>query len=276
MGELTRRQARILKRQISKLYGRNYIPLTTADNAITIGDILIKKKDIVGAIDSSVFSNKNTQFVEGKKTNKNITSSSSINITTKLKGQELLSEHFNVEEAGISVEFTSENQMFLKVRGVRQQSMKNFVEFRKELLSKYTIGELSSKVYVVRGLVYADKYYLQYSGSKGGKIGFNIGAEIASAEAGINADFSFKWNEDVGYNIDGINGGVLAYRVSGVRLKRHLIPKEVHENILNGMSESDALDMVSFKDREKLLTDDALEIVDLTDEVLMYNEEEMV
>ncbi|WP_299521040.1 hypothetical protein [Winogradskyella sp.] len=275
MGGLTKRQARLLKRQIRKQYGRNYIPVITGDNTLSIGDILLKKRDIVVAIDSSAFSNRNTEFVEGRKTNQNITSSSSVNITTKFKGQAVLPERFDVEEAGLAVDFTSENQMFLKVMGIRQQSIKNFVEFRKELLSKYVKGELSSKVYVVRGLVYADKYYLQYSGSKGGTITFNLDAQVAAGDADINADFSFKWKKEVGFNIDGRTGGVLAYRVSGVRLKRHLIPQEIQTNILSGMAESEALDMVAFEDRQRLFDEDALEIVDLTDEVLLYNEDEM-
>lgn len=274
MSVLNKKQARLIKRHVSKLYGRNYIPVITADNALSIGDILLTKKDIVAVIDSSVFNPENTAFVEGKRTNKNIISSSSVDITTKLKGEAILSEHFKVEEAGLVVEFTSENQMFLKVIGIRQQSIKNFVEFRKELLSKYVSGELSSKVYVIRGLVYADKYYLQYSGSKGGTIGFNIDAEISTADAQVHADFSLKWKKEVGFNIDGSNGGVLAYRVSGVRLKRHLIPESIHHNILKGMSESEALSLITFESRKKLLEEDALEIVDLTNEVLLYNQDE--
>ncbi|WP_412985268.1 hypothetical protein [Pontimicrobium sp. IMCC45349] len=276
MSELTRKQARILKRQISKLYGRNYIPLITSDSTLSIGDILLKKKDIIAEVDSSVFNPSNVMFVEGKKVNKNITSSASVNLTTKLKGEAVMSEHFKVNEAGLAVEFSNENEMFLKVQGVRQQSIKNFVEFRKELLSKYVSGELSSKVYVVKGLVYADKYYLQFSGNKGGSLGFNLDAKANTANADVDANFSLKWKKSVGYNIDGVNGGVLAYRVAGVRLNRHLTPSNIHENILNGMSEADALDMVSFSDRKKLITKKAIEIVDLTDEVLLYNQEDYV
>lgn len=274
MGNLTKKQARLIKNQIAKLYGRNYIPVITADNTLSIGDILLEKKDIVAVIDSSVFNPSNVEFVEGKKANKNIISNSEISLTTKLKGDAILPEYFKINEAGIAVEFSSENQMFLKVMGIRQQSIKNFVEFRKELLNKYVSGELSSKVYVVRGLVYADKYYLQYSGNKGGSIGFKLDTKANSINAEIDANFSLKWKKEVGYNIDGSNGGVLAYRVSGVRLKRHLMSEKIHQNILNGMSEADALDLVSFNDRKKLLTKDALEIIDLTDEVLLYNEEQ--
>lgn len=275
MSELTRKQARLVEKQISKLYGRNYIPLINGNNTLSIGDILLDKKDIVPILDSSVFDKKNIEFVEGGKLNSNITSNSGVNISTKLKGQDILPQHFNINEAGIVVEFSSEDQMLLKVIGIRQQSIKNFVSFRQELLNKFVSGELSSKVYVVRGLVYADKYYLQYSGNNGGSITFNLTAEAASHDAEVNADFSFKWKKEVGYNIDGSNGGVLAYRVSGVRLKRHLIPENIHENILKGMSEADALNLISYNQKKDLFNNDALEIVDLTEEILLSNDEQL-
>ncbi len=274
MSGLTRRQARLVERQIKKLYGRNYIPLRTGDSTLSIGDILASRKDILPIIDSSVFGPGITAHIEGHKVSKNITSSSAINITSKLHGQAVLSEHFKLEEAGIAVNFTSENQMFLKVKGLRQQSIRNFVEFRKKILDLYTRGEVSSRVYIVRGLLYADKFYLQYSGSKGGTIEFklNIDAQIVDAEE--KADFSLQWKKDVGFHIDGSNGGVLAYRVSGVRLKRHLLPEDIQAKILTGVSEADVLNTLSFKVRKELMDNDALEIVDLTDEVLVDEETE--
>ena len=41
------------------------------------------------------------------------------------------------------------------------------------------------------------------------------------------------------------------------------------------MSESDALDLVSFSDRKNLIENNAIEIVDLTDEVLLYNQDDL-
>ena len=272
MSELTGKQARLVKRQITKLYGRNYIPLITSDSTLSIGDILLSETDISPVIDSSVFDDNLTEFVEGQKVSKNITSSSEVNITTKLKGEAILSEHFKIDDAGIAVEFNSSNQMFLKVHGMRQQSIKNFIAFRNAILDKYSKGEISSKIYIVRGLVYADKYFLQYSGSNGGTVGFNLDAEVSTIDIEASADFSLKWKKEVGYHIDGSNGGVLAYRVSGVRLKRHLIPDGVQNRILLGMSESDALNMLSFEERKNLIDNDALEVVDLTDEVLVARE----
>ncbi len=268
MSELTNKQARIIRRQINKLYGRNYIPLITTDSTLTIGDILSSENDTIPIIDSSIFSANLTKFVEGPTVSKNITSSSEVNITTKLKGEAVLSEHFKIDEAGIVVDFSSNNQMFLKVQGMRQQSMVNFIEFRDEILNKYTKGDISANVYIVRGLVYADKYYLQFSGTNGGTVSFNLNAEIQAAEIEASADFKLKWKKEVGYNIDGSNGGVLAYRVSGIRLKRHLITEEMHLKILDGIREQDILANLSFDERKKLLDKDMLELVDVTDEVI--------
>jgi len=272
MSQISKRQASLLKRVMRNLYGRSYIPLMSSDNTLSIGDILLSKRDIP-IVDGGTFKKENIEFVEGAKLNRNITSNSEVGITTKFKGNATMSNYFNVDEAGLAVEFTAENQMFLKVQGMRQQSIVDFVSLRKEILKKYIQGELSPKIYVVRGLVYADKYYLQYSGVNGGTILFNLDADSKVAEAEVNGDFTYKWRKNVGYNIDGLNGGVLAYRVSGVRLRRHQIPKHVHDNILSGMHEADALDNLAFSEREKLLNEDALEIVDLTDEVLLEQSE---
>jgi hypothetical protein len=276
MSELTKRQANLVKRQITKLYGRNYIPLITTDSTLSIGDVLISADDITPIIDSSVFDSSLIKIVEGNKVNKNIVSGSDVNISTKLKGEVVLTEHFKIDDAGLAVDFKSRNQMILKVLGIRQQSLKDFVAFRSAILEKYTKGEISSKVYIVRGLVYADKYFLQYSGNNGGSIGFNLNADANLLDIEASADFSLKWKKDVGYHIDGLNGGVLAYRVSGVRLKRHLIPETVQNRIMNGMSESDALSLMSFDDRKALADKDAFEVVDLTDEILVSFDNETV
>ncbi len=275
MSELSRKQARLLERQISKLYGRNYIPLRTSDSTLTIGDILLSVKDISPIIDSSVFNKNLVDIVEGNKVNKSITSSSAVNVTTKLAGEAILSNQFKLEEAGVSVTFTSDNQLFLKVQGLRQQSIKNFIDFRLKLLELYTKGQISSKVYIVRGLVYADKYYLQFSGSNGGTIGLNLNMNAGIVDAEAQADFSVKWKKDVGIHFDGSNGGVLGYRVSGVRLKRHLLPNSIQSKIMQGMSEADAINTISPEERKALVENDAIEITDLTDEILVSMDSEL-
>ncbi|MEZ4938954.1 MAG: hypothetical protein R2799_15300 [Crocinitomicaceae bacterium] len=272
MSELTNKQGKLIQRQIKKLYNRNYIPVRSGDNTLSIGDVLTNAKDTVPIIDSSEFSKKAVKFVDGNKRNINLTSNSDINLTTKLAGSADFPEYFDLEEAGLIVEFHNNNDMLLKVRGIRQQSIKNFVDFRKELLSRYTKGELSSKVYIVRGLVYADKYYLQFSGNKGGKVGFNLKGKAHVADFGANADFDVKWKKDVGLNINAPKGGPLAYRVSAVRMNRHLIPADLHAKVVNGNNEADLLDNLAFASRKALMEANALEIVDATDELLLNEE----
>ena len=45
-GKPGRAQLRTLRRQIRKLYGRNYIPLTTATSTISMGDVLKRRNNI--------------------------------------------------------------------------------------------------------------------------------------------------------------------------------------------------------------------------------------
>lgn len=271
MSGITKKQARLLRNQIKKIYGRSYIPNLTGSNTISIGDILFDSHDETAAIDSTVFADNLVRYVEGSLIDRNITSNSEVTISTKFKGQNILPGQFNVNEAGIVVGFSSENQMFLKIKGARQRSMTNFIDFRKYILERYTQGDISSKVYIVRGLIYADKYYLQYSGKNGGTIGFNLDAEISGTDADVKADFSFKWKKDVSYGIDANNGGVLGYRISAVRLKRHLIPEEFQVKILNGLKEEDVLNNISFSRKKELFDNDILELVDVTDELILLN-----
>jgi hypothetical protein len=275
MSELTKRQAGLIRRQINKLYGRNYIPLLTTDSTLTIGDILESKHDIMQLVDSSSFSKSSTMITEGEKVNKQITSDSSVNITFKAKGQAVLSEYLKLDEAGIGVEFTSNNQMYLRVIGMRQQSLKNFLDFRNELLNKFLSGEITSKVFVVRGLVYADKLFMQFSGTKGGTVGFSVDAKVESIKTAIDTDFSCKWTKDVGYNVDAPNGGVLAYRVSGVRLRREFLPENIQKKILKGVSEATALSTLTVTEKQELINMHALDVVDLTDEVLLERNEDI-
>lgn len=269
---LTKKQTRILERTISKIYGRNYIPLTTPDGTFTIGDVLASKNDTVPIIDSSMFPVSSVSFTQGCKMNCNITSSSEVDISLKLKGEAVLSDFFKIDEAGLAVNFNSDNQMFLKVIGLRQQSMTNFIEFRNELLSLYKQGKISARSFAIRGIVYADQYYLQFSGSRGGTIGLSLMGDVKPADIDVDANFSIKWKKEVGFSIDGTEGGVLAYRVSGIRFKRHMMPDAIQKKVLDGISETNLLDKLSISERTGFIKEDALEIVDLTNEVIFSEE----
>lgn len=261
----------MMSRCIKRLYGRNYLSLITCDSTLSLGDILERKRDICARVDSSVFSPHSTEFVEGKKENRNITSGSKVNLKTKVSGEAILLEHFKLAEAGLAIEFSKSNQMFLKVVGIRQQSLKNFIDFKKEVLEKYTVGDLSPKFFIVSGVVVADKFYLRYSGKNGGTVGLNVKPNLPAGETELSGDFSIKWEKDVGYGVDGASGGVLAYRVSAVRFNREKLPRSIQQEILNGKSEMTILEELSNADRKKVVHDGILDVPDLTEELL--NEE---
>lgn len=271
---LSKRQAKILKRQIKRIYGRAYIPLRTSTTTITIGDVLLAKKDTSPYVDSSVFNDEVTAHVQGKGVNQNITSSNSMSISFKAAGQVDPSGIFEDVEAGLSVSFSSSNQMFLKVLNMREKTAKNFPLLRDHILAHFRDGSLKSKVYVVRGLVYADKYFLQFGAQKEGSLHFNLDASSSTGSPRVNGDFSAKWSKDVGIDIDGSNGGPLGYRVSSVRLKRHRIPENLLEKILAGMPEEDVIDSLETGERIKLLDADTFEVVDSTLELAEIELEE--
>lgn len=88
-----------------------------------------------------------------------------------------------------------------------------------------------------------------------------------------NADFKIKWKNDVGFSIDGYQGGVLGYRVSSIRLRRHLRTEGVQSLILSGMSEADAINTLSAKERKSLFEKDAFDLIDVTDELVAIENE---
>jgi hypothetical protein len=122
----------------------------------------------------------------------------------------------------------------------------------------------------VRGLVIADRYYLVYSGSSGGTVGLTFDGSFDGTvhEASVNAEFAVQWASSVGYSVDFPDGGPLAYRVSSVRCRRHRRPESIQKRILDGASESEALDALTSDERRELVADDALDMSEATFELM--------
>jgi hypothetical protein len=273
MSGLTRKQAKILQKQIGRIFGRDYTPARTANNSLSIGDILTSRKDSVPYVDGGQFNKDSITYKDGAGFSQNIFSSANMSFSFKGSGKADGKDLFDIEEAGISISFESEKEMFLKLQNVRQRTIDNFVTLRKEILSKFTKGDIQSKVFVVRGIVVADKYFLQFGSKKSGSVGLTLDADFKDKNAVVEADFDLKWQNDVGFFLDGKEGGVLAYRVSSVRLRRHLRPKKVQDLILSGMNEAEAINNLSFSERDELVKKDAFDLVDTTNEFAMLENE---
>lgn len=265
MGVVTKSQAKLLRKYFKSKYGRNYSALFNSDNPISIGSILRTRNDTVQLVDGAiVFPEVGTK--DGQPTDENYKSASSVSIDFKASGTVDPNQIFETAEAGLNVSIESEKEFALIVRGLRQRSVTNFADLRSAILSRFTRGDLEAKVFVVRGLVVADRYILTFGANKKGNVVVGLSGEIdaANVNAELSADLSVKWTKDVGYTVDATEGGVLAYRVSAVRLRRHLQTNAVHGRILDGLTEAEALDSLSVDERGELFDADAFEVVDCT------------
>lgn len=272
MAGVTRLQTRILRRQIRKIYGTNFIPVLVPTAPISIGDILISPKDFNAIVDSSEFPSNLIKSTNGPKNSINIVSSNMTDLSVKARGEGSLSEYFQLGEAGIAVNFKGENEMFLKLNGTSIQTIRNLPEFRNYILKRYVDGSLNAKVYIVNSLIRADKYFLQFSGQQGGTLVLDLKVKPKQTNIQVNSDFNFKWSNRVGYSIDGSNGGVLGYKVSAVRLNGLKSPNKL---INHHLMEADGLSLLSSSHRQKLVETELLEISDVTNELVLEMEDEL-
>ena len=256
MSGISKRQARLLRRQISRMYNQNFIPLTTGDSTLGIGDILSKKKDIHPIKDGSLFPM--IDMVEGKPGNHLILSDSSIGISTEVKAG-------NPPITEATVQFASANQMLLMIKGLRMQNVKDLAGFKQYVLKKYSEAELSSRVFIVSSVLFADQVFLQFSSQKGGKVQLAFQGKTKFAREALDTSFSVEWRKDVGYDLEFTSGGVLAYQVSRLRLNPENANESYRERILNGEPNEAILDTISLDERSALLKKGAIGLIETTD-----------
>ena len=268
MSKMSRRCRRALARMLSERYGRSFIPLTTGDSTLTVGSILENVDDTVPLVHGSVMGVKSSDLASGSKENLNLKSSSSILVEFKPKGEASHPDLFKIEEAGLVVRFSGEGQVFLKVIGIRQQNLQDFLAFRSKVLERFVDGSITADMHIVRGLVVADRYLLQCGRKRDGLLALKLEASDARkvVKLGVDADFSIKAARSVDFQVEAPKGGVLAYRASAVRLKREALTKGMNRRILDGAGNAEILAGMASKERRSLLSDGALDIADVTDE----------
>jgi hypothetical protein len=268
MKSMSRKCRRALARILTERYGRNFVPLTTGDSTLSVGSIMESAEDTVPLVHGSVMGVKSSDLASGSKENLNLKSSSSILVEFKPKGQATHAGLFKVEEAGLVVRFSREGEVFLKVIGIRQQNLADYLGFQQKVLDRFVDGELSPNMHVVRGVVVADKYLLQCSRKGEGMLALKLEASDKSkgASLSVDADFSIKAARSVDFQVEAPKGGVLAYRASAVRLRREALTRGLNKKILDGVGHAAILAGLSPKDRMSLMSDGALDLADVTDE----------
>ena len=268
MSNMSKKCRRALGRLLTERYGRSFVPLTTGDSTLTVGSILENVEDTVPIVHGSVMGVKPSDIASGSRENLNLKSSSSIQVEFKPKGEASHPGLFKIDEAGLVVRFSGEGQVFLKVIGIRQQNLQDFLAFRAKVLERFVDGSITADMHIVRGLVVADRYLLQCGRKRDGLLALKLEASDKRkvVSLSLDADFSIKAARSVDYQVEAPKGGVLAYRASAVRLIREALTKGMNRRILNGAGHAEILAGMASKDRRALLSDGALDVADVTDE----------
>jgi hypothetical protein len=268
MGNMSGKCRRALARILSERYGRSFVPLTSGDSTLTVGSILENADDTVPIVHGSVMGVKPSDLASGSKENLNLKSSSSILVEFKPKGEASHPGLFKVDEAGLVVRFSGEGQVFLKVIGIRQQNLQDFLAFREKVLQRFVDGSITADMHIVRGLVVADRYLLQCGRKRDGMLALKLEASDKRkvVSLSVDADFSIKAARSVDFQVEAPKGGVLAYRASAVRLRRAALTRGLNKKILDGVGHAAILAGLSPKDRMSLMSDGALDLADVTDE----------
>ena len=191
---MSRKCRRALARILSERYGRSYLPLATGDSTLTVGSILENADDTVPLVHGSVMGVKPSDLANGSKENLNLKSSSSMQVEFKPKGQASHPDLFKLEEAGLVVRFSGDGQVFLKVIGIRQQNLKDFLGFQRKVLEGFVEGSVTADMHIVRGLVVADRYLLQCGRKRDGLLALKLKAsdKVKGLSMSVDADFSIK------------------------------------------------------------------------------------
>jgi len=265
------RQIRTLRRQIRNVYGHSYIPVTTATNTLSIGDILRRRHDTVPRVDGSMLDVSDDDLIVGPRINRHFMTSSSVSVDFKAAGRAQVEDlPLDLAKAGLVVRFSKHSSMFLKVRGFHEQTTKDYGALRDEFLQRYASGGVG-RVYVVHGLVRADQFFLQFGSNTEGTVGIELeaGVDQQVVDLGVALGFSVAWKTAVGFGIDAPDGGVLGYRVAKLRYRPRPRRLGLSKSMLERSDEIDVLDELPTDKRRELVDEGTLELEDCTDELLL-------
>lgn len=263
---ITRRQARIMERYVSNLIGGNFIPVRSTNTLISLGDVLEKKKDDIAKVNGSEFVATGRTTTNNFGTDEVITSEEGVTVETKVSGKTIDVGDFSLGEAGVHVSFSKAKKMFLQLRNLHQIGLANFPVFRTELLDRYLAEDISSKVFVVDAVLKAQQFYLKFSSSGSTELMLDIKARVSGSP--VAGGFSFRKSTDRGRTLNGLNGGVLGYQLSSVRLRKEHLPKRLYLRTLEGTSDDVILDELTITEKQELMDADALTVQRVTHEVL--------
>jgi len=236
-----------------------------------MGDVLKHRHSPVPELDGSLLPISSDEVTVGAKINRQFMTQSSVDVSFKAAGVVSTPEGAIAQgKAGLIIDFGNASSMYLKVLGLCEHTIKDMGELNSKVLTKFASGGLSAQVYVIRGMLMADRFFLQFGGTSKGQVGLELDADInvGAAKAKVDVGFKLGWSKAVGFDLDALNGGPLGYRVSAVRIRRPARPQRVTDAILKGATESEATDTLTLSERAMLIETGQIDMTDCTDELI--------
>lgn len=275
MNVISSRQAALLRLQIRRLYKTNFITVHSQDTNISIGDIMSSRNNETVVLDGKQIPEEYTRTTVGKKLSRNIVTGNLNSFSTKITGEFVGTYKLGEEETGINLGFSGESQMALLLRSTTRTRLANFIEFKRYVLSRYTEEDLSARAFIVDEVLEAEQFFLQFGGTKGGELGvvFDLPVTKYSPALSAQAKILHTYQKNTGFSIDGREGGVLAYRVSKIKLLRERLKSKFIEKLIDRYDEPDLLDSLSKADRTAIAKDEGFDMVDKTADLIIDHEQ---
>jgi len=277
MSLLSRKQGQIIRRQIRRDYQRNFIPVISQEINIGLGDILDRRVNGEVYLDGDQFPKELLVSSSRNRLSKTIKTASETNISTMAEGKTLIGGVVPVGKIGVKFTFSGANEAVMVFRNMSHFRLDRLVDIRDYVIDRFTTKDISSKVFVVSGILSAEQLFVQFSGSKGGEFGLSLDVDPGEFEGDNTqidtASVLATYRKNVGFDLSAPNGGVLGYRVNRIRLNDTVVESKFIDALREQYDEEQLLEKISVADRKALASDGGFSFSDDTDGFIIEQDE---
>jgi len=277
MPVVNRRQVRLLRRQIREKFGKLFIPTIDPGLNIRLGNVYSAKRNWDLHFEGDEIPKEIMKSSVQKSVSRNYHGETDKSV--KLSGSTMLDMQLASGKTGLEFNFKSNEQAVILLRNTQHKVLSRYAHVKNYILDTYSKDMLSPRIFVVSEVLVADQYFVQFGGEKGGSLGvvLNVSSEklMADSQEEHNAKISATLQKNVGYSLDGRNGGILGYRLSKIRLREDVADSDLLSKIRKrvGHDEDDVLVALSATERSAIANDGGFVLMDET-ESFVFNQEE--
>ncbi len=203
-------------------------------NQIRLGDIGIFKKGCfhrVSSLEAEQISF--NQSIRSGAVSHQFMSKGAVNIQTKLSGDIGLSNSIlSKEDAGINIEFKSENAIYFKVEDAKTSIVDGIIELESEILQLFEVGRWQKDWVFVNELVTAKECIVLVSDGKDAKVEFKVGTDSKGAiDVKLGAHHKMVHEKSMGYKMLAHTKTTPLFKMMGLSSNwigsKRIIPKTV-------------------------------------------------